>query len=204
MLAATGQPARELSEWSVEVKWDGRRALVYLDGDLRVRTRTGRLVADSLPELAGLVDAVDGHRAILDGELLACPHGKVDIYALAPRMMHTGRTASWGAGQTPVTFIAFDLLHLDGQDLTGLPLADRKRQLDELHLTGPSWATNGWHPGDGDALFRVCTDLGHEDVVAKRLDAPYLPGRRSHTWLKRKTPDWKRVHAPRRRLRVSA
>jgi bifunctional non-homologous end joining protein LigD len=91
----------------LECKWDGWRALVYIDGEVRVRTRTGRQVADSLPELTGLVDAVDGHRVILDGELVACRDGAVDFYSLAPRMMHTGRTAQWAASQVPVTFIIF-------------------------------------------------------------------------------------------------
>jgi bifunctional non-homologous end joining protein LigD len=116
-------------------------------------------------------------------------------------MLHTARMAGW-ATQTPVTFVAFDLLHLDGEDLIGLPLVERKRRLDELHVVGPAWATNGWYPGEGDALFQVCAELGHEGVVAKRLDAPYLPGIRSRSWLKRKCPDWNRDHAPRRRRRV--
>ena len=101
-----------------------------------------------------------------------------------------------------MTFVTFDLLHLDGQDLTGLPLVERKHLLDELHLVGPAWATNGWHPGEGDTLLQVCTELGHEGVVAKRLDAPYLAGIRSRAWLKRKSPAWLRDHAPRRRPRV--
>jgi bifunctional non-homologous end joining protein LigD len=99
-------------------------------------------------------------------------------------MMHTGRMASFAATQPPVTFVAFDLLHLDGRDLTGLPLAERKRRLDDLHLAGPAWITNGWYPGDGDTLFEVCSELGHQGVVAKRLDAPYLSGRRTRTSLK--------------------
>ena len=175
MLATTGQPGGDQALWCAEAKWDGWRALVYVDDGLRVRTRTGRQVSDSLPELTGLVDALDGHSVILDGELVAS-RGQVDFYALAPRMLHTGRMARWAASQVPVTFVAFDLLHLDGQDLTGLPLVERKRQLDELHLVGPAWATNGWYQGDGDSLFQVCAELGHEGVVAKRLDAPYLPG----------------------------
>jgi bifunctional non-homologous end joining protein LigD len=176
---------------------------VYIDRGLRVRTRTGRQVSDSLPELAGLVDALAGHRVTLDGELVACPAGKVDFYALAPRMMHTGRMASFAATQVPVTFVAFDLLHLDGQDLTGLPLVERKRQLDELHLVGPAWVTNGWYFVEGEMLFQVCTELGHEGVVAKKLDAHYLPAIRSRTWLKKKCPAWSRDHATRRRPRVS-
>ena len=204
MLATTGEHGRNSEAWSYETKWDGWRAMVYVDEGLRVRTRTGRQVSDSLPELVGLVDALDGRNAILDGELVACPDGKVDFYCLAPRMMHTGRMARWAASQVPVTFVAFDVLHLDGQDLTGLSLVERKRRLDDLHLVGPAWATNGWYPSDGDTLFQVCVELGHEGVVAKRLDAPYLPGRRTRFWLKRKCPAWKRDHTPRRRPWVPA
>jgi bifunctional non-homologous end joining protein LigD len=204
MLAASGRPSGDEAAWSFETKWDGWRALVYVDGGLRVRTRTGRQVSDALPELGGLVEALAGHAVTLDGELVACHEGKVDFYALALRMQHTARLAGWAASEVPVTFVAFDLLHLDGQDLTGIPLVERKRLLDELRLVGPAWVTNGWHPGDSETLFNVCVELGHKGVVAKRLDAPYLPGIRSRTWLKRKTPDWKRDHAPRRRPRISA
>ena len=102
MLATTGKPAGENhGGWSFEVKWDGWRALAYIDGGPRVRTRTGRQVSDSLPELTGLIGALDGHRVILDGELVASPDGEVDFYALAPHMMHTGRMARWAAISCP-------------------------------------------------------------------------------------------------------
>ena len=97
-------------------------------------------------------------------------------------MAHTGRHARWAATQVPVTFVAFDLLHLAGDDLTGRPLVERKVLLDDLRLVGPAWATNGWYC-DGDTLFAVCAEHHHEGVVAKRLDSPYLPGRRARTWL---------------------
>ena len=115
---------------------------MYVDAGLLVRTRTGRQVTDSLPELTGLVDALYGHCVILDGELVVCPDTGW-IFTLWRPGWHTGRMARWAATQVPVTFIAFDLLHLDGQDLTGRPLAERKHLLDDLHLIGPAWATNG-------------------------------------------------------------
>jgi bifunctional non-homologous end joining protein LigD len=93
---------------------------------------------------------------------------------------------------------------IDGEDLIDLPLVDRKRRLDELHLVGPAWATQRWYPGEGEAIFGCCAELGHEGVVAKRLDSRYLPGIRSRTWLKRKSDHWKREHAPRRRPRLPA
>jgi bifunctional non-homologous end joining protein LigD len=116
-------------------------------------------------------------------------------------MAQTGRHARWAATQTPVTFVAVDLLHLDGNDLCARPLVERKVLLDGLGLVGLGWATNGWYC-DGDTLFDECADHGHEGVIAKRLDSPYRPGIRSRAWLKRKCPEWKRVHAPRRRPRV--
>jgi bifunctional non-homologous end joining protein LigD len=108
--------------------------------------------------------------------------------------------ARWAAREIPVAFVAFDLLHLDGEDLTYRPLVERKRLLDGLQLVGPAWAVNGSH-SDGETLFQVCAQLGHEGVVAKRLESPYLPGKRTRNWLKRKTSYWKRDHAPRRRPR---
>jgi hypothetical protein len=92
-----------------------------------------------------------------------------------PRMLHTGRMARWAAANVPVTFVAFDLLYFDGQDLTGRRLVERKRLLNDLALVGPAWASNGWYP-EGDTLFEVCIQQGHEGVVAKRLDSVYLPG----------------------------
>ena len=110
--------------------------------------------------------------------------------------------------------VAVDLLQLAGDDLTPLPLFERKRLLDGLVLVGPAWATNGWYC-DGDQaadrtaavpayLSALCAEHHHEGILAKRLDSPYLPGRRTRTWLKRKCPAWTRLHAPRRRARVPA
>jgi bifunctional non-homologous end joining protein LigD len=95
-------------------------------------------------------------------------------------MAHTGRHARWSATPVPVTFLAFDLLYLAGADLTGRPLVERKELLDGLSLVGPAWATNDWHC-DGDTLFAVYAEHGHEGIVAKRLDGyvhspHYRPG----------------------------
>jgi bifunctional non-homologous end joining protein LigD len=117
-------------------------------------------------------------------------------------MLYTGRQARRAATQVPVTFVAFDLLHLDGEDPCPRPLVEGTQLLDDLHLVGPGWAVNGWYPdADGEMLFEACVQLGHEGVVAKRLDSPYLPGQRVRTWLKHKTAAWKRDHGPRRRPR---
>jgi len=145
MQATAGVVPGDPAAWAWEVKWDGWRGLVYLDGGFKVRTRTGREVSASVPELGGLVDALDGRTAILDGDLVACPDGRPDFNAPTPRMAHTGRHARRAATQTPVTFVAFDLLHLDDEDLCAKPLVERKVLLDGLGQVGPGWGANGWY-----------------------------------------------------------
>ena len=80
MLASPGRVTGLSSGWAAEVKWDGWRAMVSVDGTVKVRTRRGRDVTASLPELAPLADTLSGRSAILDGELVTCAAGAVDFY----------------------------------------------------------------------------------------------------------------------------
>jgi bifunctional non-homologous end joining protein LigD len=83
----------------------------------------------------------------------------------------------------PVTYVVFDLLHLDGNDLTGLPLSDRRRLLAQVLEPGPRWRTSPVQD-DGAALLDAANAQGLEGVVAKREDSRYEPGARVRTWLK--------------------
>jgi bifunctional non-homologous end joining protein LigD len=113
-------------------------------------------------------------------------------------MLHVGRIARWAATQVSVTFGVFDLLHLDGEHVCARPLVERNRALDDLKLLGPAWVVNGWYEGDKEIVFQVAEQLGHEGVVANRLDSHCRPGRRTRSWLRRKTSEWRRIHGPRR------
>jgi bifunctional non-homologous end joining protein LigD len=88
------------------------------------------------------------------------------------------------AAAAPVTFIAFDLLWLDGNDVTGLGYLDRRRLLAEVVGPGPAWLVPGHVVGDGQALYDEAKARGLEGLVAKRVDSPYLAGRRSPAWRK--------------------
>ena len=80
--------------------------------------------------------------------------------------------------------MAFDLLHLDGQDLTGRPLVERKQLLDDLHLVGPAWATNGWYPVlTATGSSRSAPNLGTKASWRSGWTLRYLPGIRSRAWL---------------------
>jgi bifunctional non-homologous end joining protein LigD len=84
----------------------------------------------------------------------------------------------------PVAYVIFDLLHLDGRSLMALPYAERRARLLDLRLEGPTWQTPAHHVGEGAALLEASRAQGLEGIVAKRLDCPYTPGRRSPAWVK--------------------
>ena len=89
-------------------------------------------------------------------------------------------------GRRPVTYIVFDVLHLDGHDLMSQPLRERRGLLEHLVEPGPNWRLSDRHegPGSGRALLDETIELGAEGVVAKRLDSTYQPGKRSASWRK--------------------
>ncbi len=172
--------------WTYEIKWDGMRALCFVDGDrLRVQSYNERDVTASWPELAGLPDALPATTALLDGELVATDDAGRPSFGLLQQRMHVTDPAEAArrAADVPVVYMAFDLLHLDGHDLTDLPLSDRRRLLDQVLEPGPRWCCSPMHD-DGPALLAAATDHDLEGVVAKRLDSRYEPGKRTRTWLK--------------------
>lgn len=172
--------------WTYEVKWDGMRAIVFVDGDrLRVQSANLRDVTVSWPELAGLPEALPAETAILDGELVATDEAGRPSFGRLQQRMHIAAAAEAArrAADVPVTYVVFDLLHLDGNDLTALPLADRRRLLDHVLEPGPRWRTSPVHE-DGAALLEAAGAQGLEGVVAKRADSRYEPGARVRTWLK--------------------
>src|SRR5687767_5117488 len=130
MLATAGTPGP--GEWIAEPKLDGWRALVYVDSGLCVRTRRGNIVTESVPELAPLVaELPDG--TVLDGELVAGQGKASDFYRLGPRMARRRHPRG------DLTFVAFDVLHLAGEEVTALSWRRRRVLLEMLELTGPAW-----------------------------------------------------------------
>ncbi|PWR06515.1 DNA ligase [Micromonospora acroterricola] len=171
--------------WGYEFKWDGVRAIGYVAGGVRLLSRNDRDVTRAYPELDELARLLTGRQAVLDGEIVALDgRGRPDFSALQHRM-HV-RTPSAGlVGTTPVRLYVFDLLHLDGRDLTPLPYTERRTALEQLELSGDSVDTPPSWTGDaGRDLATAAADLGLEGVVAKQLDSPYEPGRRSPAWVK--------------------
>ncbi len=187
MLATAGQlpPPDQEQRWAFEMKWDGVRAVVYLDrGDLRVRTRNDREVAATYPELRALAAELSRHRMVLDGEVVAFDEFGRPSFGELQNRMHVQAPGRDLLARVPVSLLVFDLLHLDGTSLVPLPYDERRTALEGLDLAGSRWAVPpAFHGAPADAMdVSRAQDL--EGVVAKRRDAAYLPGRRSPTWLK--------------------
>jgi bifunctional non-homologous end joining protein LigD len=122
MLASGGPIAAPASAWAFEPKLDGWRVLVSIDGDLTVRTRNGHNVSAALPELAPMVDNLKGRAVVLDGELVTRQRRPFDFYGLAPRLSASAPSSvARRRARMPVTFAAFDVLHLDGETVTRQP-----------------------------------------------------------------------------------
>jgi bifunctional non-homologous end joining protein LigD len=183
-------PATRLPEgdgWGFELKWDGVRALAYVDrGTVKICARRGDDVTPRYPELAAIGPANAGRELILDGEVVAFDEDGTPSFGHLQRRM--GLTDSIRiqrrAAETPVTYVAFDLLWLDGKPLFGEPYERRRELLAQLGFDGSSWQSPAYRQGDGTALLDAVRARGLEGVVAKRLGSPYRPGRRTPDWIK--------------------
>ena len=173
--------------WSFEVKWDGVRAIAYVQpGRLRMESRNLNEITDAYPEVRGLVGALGMHEAVLDGEIVAFDDAGRPSFERLQRRMHVTSPTSVRRlmKSTPVVYAIFDLLYLDGHSLMDRPYAERRERLESLDLSGPAWRVPAAHPGNGTQLLEATAKQGLEGVVAKRLDSRYEPGRRSGNWLK--------------------
>jgi bifunctional non-homologous end joining protein LigD len=166
------------------VKFDGIRAIGYVDRDLRLISRNGNDVTAAWPELADLAPAAPP--IVVDGEIVAfAADGRTSFAALQPRM-HQRNPAMIRAltRSVPATYLIFDLLHIGDRPLIDLPYEQRRRLLEQLGLRGPNWRIPPGLTGTGADVLAESARLGLEGIVCKRLDSPYLPGRRSPLWTK--------------------
>ena len=187
MLATAGDLPRDDTGWAYEMKWDGMRVLLRVEGGrVQATSRGGNDVTGRFPELRGLGEALGSVEAVLDGELVALDDaGRPRFERLQPRIhVASPAKARQLAASTPVVVMLFDVLWLDGHATTALAYRERRELLERLGLAGPAWQTPPSHDGNGAAVLRTARELGLEGVVAKRLDSPYRPGERSQAWRK--------------------
>ncbi|HUZ35586.1 MAG TPA: non-homologous end-joining DNA ligase, partial [Streptosporangiaceae bacterium] len=188
MLARAADLPPEDGRWAHEMKWDGLRALAYAgDGRVRLLSRTGQDITADYPELAGLGRALGRRQAVLDGEIVVLGTGSWPDFEALQQRMHprSAAAAQQLASSLPVTYLAFDLLHLDGRPLLDEPYHARRELLDGLGLEGPGWQTPpSFTQETGGDVLAVSRQHGLEGIVSKRLASRYEPGKRTGSWRK--------------------
>lgn len=150
------------------------------------RDGAGLDVTDRYPELRRLGAELGARQVVLDGELVALDRdGRPDPALLVRRAGATTPNEIRKASRDiPVTYVVYDLLHLDGRPLLEKPYTERRAALAALDLGDRHWQTSPWFPGEGEAVAKAARAQGLPVLFAKRLDAPYRPGRNTTLWLR--------------------
>ncbi len=189
MLAGASGPF-DSDEHLFEVKWDGIRALAFVEGDgYWLLSRHRREVTDPFPELAGLTRIRPG--VVLDGELVVLRDGRPDLGSIQARHQASERLKIRNLARTrPVTYVVFDLLYFDYHAVMNNTFLERRRRLREIlaDVSDPRIVFSEGVIGSGTELFAQVCRLGLEGVMAKGLTSRYRPGRRTRAWLKIKPP----------------
>ncbi|WP_086827624.1 non-homologous end-joining DNA ligase [Allokutzneria sp. NRRL B-24872] len=187
MLATRGLlPGPEQDEqFSYEFKWDGVRAIARITGGrLQLLARSGADITATYPELRELGPRFPG-TALLDGEVVVFEDGRPSFGALQKRINISGAAQiARLAERQPVTYLIFDLLHLDGRSCLELEYDQRRRLLESLELRGAHWLTPPAYTGAGAAVLHAAREQRLEGVVAKRRSSRYRPGQRTTEWIK--------------------
>jgi DNA ligase D-like protein (predicted ligase) len=174
--------------WLFERKLDGVRAVVVRAEPrdhtaTKLYSRNQKSMGNTYPELVEALDTLAPERSVADGEIVAFDGKQTSFARLQARLGITDPRRARAIG-VDVYLYLFDLLVLDGYDLTRLPLRERKRLLRRVVTFRDPIKFNEHRDTDGERFLREACEWGWEGLIAKRADAPYRPGRRSEDWLK--------------------
>jgi bifunctional non-homologous end joining protein LigD len=186
LMLATLTDRREFGDdWLLERKFDGERCVATKrGGEVRLESRTAKDLTGTYPEITEAIAAQRASELVLDGEVVAFDGDQTSFSRLQQRL-GVRRPSKELVKSFPVVFCVFDLLEIDGEDLTGQPLADRRARLSKaLRQRAALQVSEAWR-GDSERRFEAACRSGWEGLIAKRGDAPYLRGR-SKDWLKLK------------------
>jgi bifunctional non-homologous end joining protein LigD len=174
MLATLAAEVPHGDDWLYEVKWDGYRAISYLErGAATLLSRKDNDLTGRFPQIAKALGALPD--CVLDGEVCALDEqGRSSFSAMQQ-------------GSGPLVYYVFDLLEEEGQPLVDRPLTERRDRLERVLREAPAAIRLSETFEDGDALLEAARESGLEGIIAKRASSPYREGKRSREWLKIKT-----------------
>jgi len=175
MMATPAPTLPDGAAWTYEVKWDGYRAQAVKSGAVvSLASRNLKDITGQFGAIARAAQAIDARAAIVDGEIVVLDHdGRPSFQALH----------HWATAGLAIVYYAFDLLHLNGRDLTRVPLEERRAELHRV-VGGSGLLLSEPLPGTAAQIEAAVRELQLEGVVAKRRGSRYEPGRRSDAWIK--------------------
>lgn len=174
--------------WMHEIKWDGIRGMSYVqNGRMRLYTKRGNERTAFYPELAEVTELLGAGEAVLDGEIVVFDSGGNPSFysSLVRERVQDVKKVSYYSRLYPAKYILFDILALDGRDLTRTPLSERKRMLEAAAgRSGNITLTDSYD--EGRALYELMKAKNWEGIVSKKKDSPYVPGKGHDLWFKTK------------------
>jgi bifunctional non-homologous end joining protein LigD len=183
MLARVAPQPFSSDAWLFEIKWDGFRAIAYVNETFSLRSRNDKELKHVFPELEELKQLASN--VVLDGEIVVVKDGKTDFQALLERSQATSPIEiELQQKRSPVVYVVFDILEKDGSTLIDLPLTERKRILKDSVKEGKHVLLSDFVETKGKAYYKIALEKGLEGVMTKKKDSPYEPGARSSNWLK--------------------
>ena len=185
MLATLEREPFDDEHWMFEPKWDGVRALAVCERETMLVSRSKKNITASYPELQRLHERLVALDAVVDGEIVAFEKGRPSFEKLQSRInIQDARQIERAMKAIPVSFIAFDVLYLDGRSLVDRPVEHRREVLEGLVVPDGRMQVSQAIVGEGRALSEAARAQSLEGVVAKKLGSPYRPGKRTREWLK--------------------
>ena len=183
MLAKDAPKPFSDKDWIFEIKWDGFRAIAYVNKEFSLKSRNQKELKNNFPEIAELTHLTND--AVVDGEIVVMREGKPDFQTLLER----GQAVSQGeihrqAERAPAIYVVFDILEKNDKSLTNLPLNERKKILKETLKEGKFVLPSDFIEEKGESYFELALEKGLEGVMAKKKDSYYEEGLRTGSWLK--------------------
>ena len=183
MLAKEADKPFSDEDWIFEIKWDGFRALAYVNEKVSLRSRNNKELIDNFPELHELKQLA--RNVVLDGEIVVIKNGKPDFQALQERgkAVKSSEIQAQSSRQ-PSQYVVFDILEREGRSLVKMPLQERKKILRESLKEGEHVVLSDFVERKGEDYYKAALKKGIEGIVAKRRNSSYQQGLRTGDWLK--------------------
>ena len=183
MLAKEAPDAFTDKDWIFEIKWDGFRAITYINEDFSVKSRNQKELKQNFPELSELKSLAK--KIVIDGEIIVMRGGKPDFQSLLERGQAVSKSEiERQTIRAPASYIVFDILEKDGKPLTELPLIERKKILKDSLQEGSRIFLSDFIEEKGETYYSLILEKGLEGVMAKKKDSQYEEGLRTENWLK--------------------